>query len=68
MTVRRDLELLHEQRLLEKVHGGATSVAPSALFEPGFRAKAELQQDAKELIAPARRPTPWRVASWMSPA
>jgi DeoR/GlpR family transcriptional regulator of sugar metabolism len=51
MTVRRDLEVLHEQRLLEKVHGGATSVAPSALFEPGFRAKAQLQQDAKEAIA-----------------
>lgn len=51
MTIRRDLELLHEQRLLEKVHGGATSVAPSALFEPGFRAKAELQQEAKEAIA-----------------
>jgi DeoR/GlpR family transcriptional regulator of sugar metabolism len=51
MTIRRDLEVLHEQRLLEKVHGGATSVAPSALFEPGFRAKAELQQDAKEVIA-----------------
>jgi DeoR/GlpR family transcriptional regulator of sugar metabolism len=51
MTIRRDLEALHEQQLLEKVHGGATSVAPSALFEPGFRAKAELQQDAKEAIA-----------------
>jgi DeoR/GlpR family transcriptional regulator of sugar metabolism len=53
MTIRRDLELLHEQRLLEKVHGGATTIAPSALFEPGFRAKAELQQDAKEAIAEA---------------
>lgn len=51
MTIRRDLEVLHERRLLDKVHGGATSVAPSALFEPGFRAKAELQQDAKEAIA-----------------
>jgi DeoR/GlpR family transcriptional regulator of sugar metabolism len=53
MTIRRDLEMLHEQRLLEKVHGGATTIAPSALFEPGFRAKAELQQDAKETIADA---------------
>ena len=26
MTVRRDLELLHDRGLLEKVHGGATSV------------------------------------------
>jgi DeoR/GlpR family transcriptional regulator of sugar metabolism len=53
MTIRRDLEALHDQRLLEKVHGGATTIAPSALFEPGFRAKAELQQDAKEAIADA---------------
>ncbi|MFN8518370.1 MAG: DeoR/GlpR family DNA-binding transcription regulator [Chloroflexota bacterium] len=51
MTIRRDLEVLHDQRLLEKVHGGATTITPSALFEPGFRAKAELQQDAKETIA-----------------
>lgn len=53
MTIRRDLEALHDQRLLEKVHGGATSIAPPALFEPGFRAKAELQQDAKAAIAEA---------------
>ncbi len=51
MTIRRDLELLHEQGLLEKVHGGATTVPASASFEPGFSAKAVLQQDAKEHIA-----------------
>ncbi len=53
MTVRRDLELLQEQGLLEKVHGGATAVEQSALFEPGFSAKSELQRDAKESIAAA---------------
>ena len=53
MTIRRDLELLHEQGLLEKVHGGATTVPNSTLFEPGFTAKATLQQDAKESIAAA---------------
>jgi DeoR/GlpR family transcriptional regulator of sugar metabolism len=53
MTVRRDLEVLHDQGLLEKVHGGATAVVPSALFEPGFSAKSELQRDAKEAIADA---------------
>jgi DeoR/GlpR family transcriptional regulator of sugar metabolism len=53
MTVRRDLELLQEQGLLEKVHGGATIVPDSTLFEPGFTAKASLQQDAKESIAAA---------------
>lgn len=53
MTVRRDLEQLHELGLVEKVHGGATGVADSALFEPGFQAKSELQREAKEAIAEA---------------
>lgn len=53
MTIRRDLEQLHDRGLLEKVHGGATTVAASALFEPGFSAKAVLQQEAKEAIADA---------------
>lgn len=53
MTVRRDLELLDERGLLEKVHGGATSVAGNALFEPGFTAKSALQQAEKDAIADA---------------
>lgn len=53
MTVRRDLELLHERGLVEKVHGGATSVAGTALFEPGFTLKASLQQAEKDAIARA---------------
>jgi DeoR/GlpR family transcriptional regulator of sugar metabolism len=53
MTVRRDLEVLDEQGLVEKVHGGATAVEQSALFEPGFSAKSELQRDAKQAIAEA---------------
>lgn len=51
MTVRRDLEVLHDQGLLEKVHGGAT--APSrvlASYEPGFLAKSALQQAEKSAI------------------
>jgi DeoR/GlpR family transcriptional regulator of sugar metabolism len=51
MTVRRDLELLHGQGLIEKVHGGATSRPGSALFEPGFAAKSALQEGEKEAIA-----------------
>ena len=51
MTVRRDLELLHERGLLEKVHGGATAVIGTALFEPGFTLKANLQQGEKDAIA-----------------
>jgi DeoR/GlpR family transcriptional regulator of sugar metabolism len=53
MTVRRDLELLEKQGLLEKVHGGATAVAGSAVFEPGFAAKSVLQEPEKEAIAEA---------------
>jgi DeoR/GlpR family transcriptional regulator of sugar metabolism len=53
MTVRRDLEALHERGLLEKVHGGATSLARNALFEPGFAAKSALQQSEKDAIADA---------------
>ncbi len=53
MTVRRDLEMLHEQGLVEKVHGGATAVEDSALFEPRFAAKSQLQQDEKDAIARA---------------
>jgi DeoR/GlpR family transcriptional regulator of sugar metabolism len=53
MTVRRDLEILHEQGLLEKVHGGATAISGLALFEPGFVAKSSLQQAEKTAIAAA---------------
>jgi DeoR/GlpR family transcriptional regulator of sugar metabolism len=53
MTVRRDLELLHERGLLEKVHGGATAIVGTALFEPGFALKASLQQSEKDAIARA---------------
>jgi DeoR/GlpR family transcriptional regulator of sugar metabolism len=53
MTVRRDLEVLHDRGLLEKVHGGATSLAGNALFEPGFAAKSALQQREKDAIADA---------------
>lgn len=53
MTVRRDLELLHNRGLVEKVHGGATTVQGGALFEPGFDAKSALQAAEKEAIADA---------------
>ena len=53
MTVRRDLEILHEHGLLEKVHGGATLISGFASYEPGFVAKSALQQDEKQAIAAA---------------
>ena len=49
MTIRRDLDLLHERGLLAKVHGGAT-VAGST-DEPGFQAKSVRQQAEKAVIA-----------------
>ena len=53
MTVRRDLEVLHEHGLIEKVHGGATALSGLASFEPGFVAKSALQQSEKAAIAEA---------------
>ena len=53
MTVRRDLELLHDQGLVVKVHGGAMALSGSAQFEPGFAAKSALQQLEKAAIAEA---------------
>ena len=53
MTVRRDLEVLHDQGLLEKVHGGATALSGLASYEPGFTAKTSLQQAEKAAIAAA---------------
>jgi DeoR/GlpR family transcriptional regulator of sugar metabolism len=53
MTVRRDLEVLHEHGLLEKVHGGATVLSGLASFEPGFTAKSAPKQTEKAAIAAA---------------
>ena len=53
MTIRRDLEVLNELGLIEKVHGGATAVEGSSQFEPGFSVKSTLMQSEKTLIAAA---------------
>ncbi|MFD3451190.1 DeoR/GlpR family DNA-binding transcription regulator [Streptomyces sp. NPDC058691] len=53
MTVRRDLDALARQGVVEKVHGGAVPVAPASSHEPGFEAKAGLELGAKEAIARA---------------
>lgn len=52
MTVRRDLQLLSERGLVNKVHGGAVIKLDSTV-EPGFEAKAKLQLAAKAAIAQA---------------
>ncbi|CAA9403833.1 DeoR/GlpR family DNA-binding transcription regulator [uncultured Nocardioides sp.] len=51
MTIRRDLQALHEQGALEKVHGGAVVRAEPSTAEPGFEAKSARQLAQKESIA-----------------
>lgn len=51
MTVRRDLETMAAQGMIEKVHGGATAIANGSTDEPGFEAKSTLEQPEKEGIA-----------------
>lgn len=51
MTIRRDLDALHGQGLLAKVHGGATVADPSSADEPGFDAKSVRQLPEKAVIA-----------------
>ncbi|MFI6937812.1 DeoR/GlpR family DNA-binding transcription regulator [Streptomyces sp. NPDC050418] len=53
MTVRRDLDALARQGVLEKVHGGAVPVVEASTHEPGFEAKSGLELNAKEDIARA---------------
>ncbi|MFJ6633522.1 DeoR/GlpR family DNA-binding transcription regulator [Streptomyces sp. NPDC091376] len=53
MTVRRDLDALARQGVVEKVHGGAVPVAEASTHEPGFEAKSSLELNAKEDIARA---------------
>ncbi|HEX5568279.1 MAG TPA: DeoR/GlpR family DNA-binding transcription regulator [Streptomyces sp.] len=55
MTVRRDLDVLARQGVLEKVHGGAVPVPVpgTSTHEPGFEAKSGLEPSAKKDIARA---------------
>ncbi|MGP3981756.1 DeoR/GlpR family DNA-binding transcription regulator [Streptomyces sp. KR80] len=51
MTVRRDLDALARQGVVEKVHGGAVPISEASTHEPGFEVKAGLEPTAKEDIA-----------------
>lgn len=53
MTIRRDLDALARQGVIEKVHGGAVPVVEPSTHEPGFEAKSTLELSAKEDIARA---------------
>jgi DeoR family transcriptional regulator of aga operon len=50
-TIRRDLELLQDQRLLARTHGGA--VAQGVIYELPLRYKGARRQDEKRRIATA---------------
>ena len=52
MTIRRDIERLATDGLLERVHGGALALSsPRSSEEPGFSAKSQLQLAQKQAIA-----------------
>jgi DeoR/GlpR family transcriptional regulator of sugar metabolism len=51
MTVRRDIDALAEQGLLDKVHGGATSLTSSSSTEPTFSSKSLRESTTKDMIA-----------------
>jgi len=53
MTVRRDLDVLARDGLIEKVHGGATLASTSSMDEPGFEAKSSRELSEKEAIGRA---------------
>ena len=52
MTIRRDIEILAEQGLVNKVHGGATAKSDlPAPWEQPFRTKSLRETEAKDAIA-----------------
>lgn len=53
MTVRRDIEVLDEAGLVERVHGGATMRGGATAHEPGFELKSTQARDEKQAIADA---------------
>lgn len=51
MTIRRDIEQLASEGLVERVHGGALAVSGRSGVEPGFVVKSELMTSEKQSIA-----------------
>ncbi len=51
MTVRRDIVQLAQRGLVERVHGGATTVGARSSEEPGFATKSALAREQKHSIA-----------------
>jgi len=51
ITIRRDLKVLSEQKLIKQVHGGAIDIAdPSTTVEPLYRTKSFINIEKKEAI------------------
>jgi DeoR family transcriptional regulator, aga operon transcriptional repressor len=53
VTIRKDLEVLHEQRQLHRTHGGALPARDGALEDPTLREKEQLHRKDKIHIATA---------------
>ncbi|MEV0945383.1 DeoR/GlpR family DNA-binding transcription regulator [Rhodococcus sp. NPDC049939] len=53
MTIRRDINELVAQGLVDRVHGGVTLPRSASVHEPGFSAKSGLNLGAKRAIARA---------------
>jgi DeoR/GlpR family transcriptional regulator of sugar metabolism len=51
MTVRRDLDRLARQGIVDKVHGGATVPGRNSTDEPGFETKSARERTEKDAIA-----------------
>ncbi|NYJ74517.1 MULTISPECIES: DeoR/GlpR family DNA-binding transcription regulator [Allobranchiibius] len=51
MTIRRDLDQLDSEGLVDKVHGGATMPRQAVTDEPGFSRKSQLKMAEKKAIA-----------------
>lgn len=53
VTIRKDLEILHDHGLLHRTHGGALPSADGALADPTLREKEKLHRGEKHRIADA---------------
>ena len=53
VTIRKDLESLHAEGLLQRSHGGAMPVRTSALLDPTLREKEKQHRKEKQRIAEA---------------
>jgi DeoR/GlpR family transcriptional regulator of sugar metabolism len=51
MTVRRDIDAMHAEGLLLRVHGGATRTGTYGAVEPAFLSKSSQETEAKRAIA-----------------